>query len=49
LVVQIDPSLEIIHELALEGGPGAYRTFSEESDGCIKVALEPGRRAPRAA
>lgn len=29
------------HHLPLEEGPGAYRTFQQKEDGCIKVVLRP--------
>jgi threonine dehydrogenase-like Zn-dependent dehydrogenase len=38
---EIDPSFVITHKLKLEDGPGAYRTFRDKKDGCIKVVLKP--------
>ena len=38
---QIDPSFVIAHRLPLEEAPGAYRTFRDKGDGCIKVVLTP--------
>jgi threonine dehydrogenase-like Zn-dependent dehydrogenase len=38
---EIDPSFAITHRLALEEGPGAYKTFRDKKDGCIKVVLIP--------
>ena len=38
---EIDPSFIITHQLPLEQGPAAYKTFSEKRDGCIKVVLKP--------
>lgn len=38
---EIDPSFVITHELPLEEGPGAYKTFRDKEDGCIKVVLKP--------
>jgi len=37
----IDPSFVITHTLPLDQGPGAYTTFSEKQDECIKVVLKP--------
>ncbi|HEY4297740.1 MAG TPA: zinc-dependent alcohol dehydrogenase, partial [Paraburkholderia sp.] len=34
---QIDPSFVITHTVALEDGPGMYKTFRDKQDGCIKV------------
>ena len=36
---EIDPSFVITHRLPLEEAPGAYRTFRDKQDGCIKVVL----------
>jgi threonine dehydrogenase-like Zn-dependent dehydrogenase len=38
---QIDPSFVITHRLPLEEAPGAYKTFRDKEDGCIKVVLRP--------
>jgi threonine dehydrogenase-like Zn-dependent dehydrogenase len=38
---QIDPSFIITHRLPLEEAPGAYTTFRDKEDGCIKVVLKP--------
>jgi threonine dehydrogenase-like Zn-dependent dehydrogenase len=38
---KIDPSFVITHRLPLEKGPGAYKTFRDKQDGCIKVVLKP--------
>jgi threonine dehydrogenase-like Zn-dependent dehydrogenase len=38
---EIDPSFVITHRLPLEEGPGAYKTFRDKEDGCIKVVLKP--------
>ena len=38
---EIDPSFVITHRLPLEEGPGAYKTFRDKKDGCIKVVLKP--------
>ena len=37
----IDPSFVITHRLPLEQAPGAYKTFRDKEDGCIKVVLKP--------
>ena len=37
----IDPTRVISHRLSLEEAPGAYRTFREKEDSCIKVVLKP--------
>jgi threonine dehydrogenase-like Zn-dependent dehydrogenase len=37
----IDPSFVITHRLALDDAPGAYQTFRDKQDGCIKVVLKP--------
>jgi threonine dehydrogenase-like Zn-dependent dehydrogenase len=39
----IDPSFIVTHEMALEDGPGMYRTFRNKQDGCIKTVLKPGQ------
>jgi len=38
---EIDPSFVVTHRLPLEEGPGAYETFRDKKDGCIKVVLNP--------
>jgi threonine dehydrogenase-like Zn-dependent dehydrogenase len=37
----IDPTRVISHRLSLEDAPGAYRTFREKEDSCIKVVMKP--------
>ncbi len=39
---EIDLSRVITHRLSLEDAPGAYRTFRDKVDSCIKVVLKPG-------
>ena len=38
---EIDPSFVITHRLRLDDAPGAYKTFRDKEDGCIKVVLKP--------
>ena len=38
---EIDPSFIITHRLKLSDGPGAYKTFRDKKDGCIKVVMTP--------
>jgi threonine dehydrogenase-like Zn-dependent dehydrogenase len=38
---EIDPSFVITHRLKLDDAPGAYTTFRDKKDGCIKVVLKP--------
>jgi threonine dehydrogenase-like Zn-dependent dehydrogenase len=38
---EIDPSFVITHRLRLDDAPGAYETFRDKKDGCIKVVLKP--------
>lgn len=38
---KIDPSFLITHRISLEDGPEAYKTFSEKTDGCVKVVIRP--------
>ena len=38
---EIDPSFVITHRLKLDEAPGAYKTFRDKKDGCIKVVLKP--------
>jgi threonine dehydrogenase-like Zn-dependent dehydrogenase len=42
---EIDPSFVITHRLSLDEAPEAYKTFKQQSDGCIKVVLKPGLKA----
>jgi threonine dehydrogenase-like Zn-dependent dehydrogenase len=46
---EIDPSRLITHRLDLDDAPGAYRTFRDKADHCIKVVLKPhgGRFQPQ--
>ena len=37
----IDPSFVITHRLKLTDAPGAYQTFRDKKDGCIKVVMTP--------
>jgi threonine dehydrogenase-like Zn-dependent dehydrogenase len=34
---EVDPSFVITHRVTLDELPGAYKTFNEKADGCIKV------------
>lgn len=45
---EIDPSFVITHRLTLDDAPGAYRTFRDKQDRCIKVVLDPWRNAAAA-
>jgi threonine dehydrogenase-like Zn-dependent dehydrogenase len=38
---EIDPTFVITHRLKLDQAPGAYRTFRDKQDSCIKVVLTP--------
>ncbi|MGH9627945.1 MAG: glutathione-dependent formaldehyde dehydrogenase, partial [Bryobacteraceae bacterium] len=38
---EIDPSFVITHRLRLEDAPGAYETFKNKEDQCIKVVMRP--------
>ena len=38
---EIDPSFIITHRLPLDEAPGAYATFRDKKDGCVKVVLTP--------
>ncbi len=38
---KIDPSFVITHRIPLAEAPGAYKTFRDKKDGCIKVVLKP--------
>jgi threonine dehydrogenase-like Zn-dependent dehydrogenase len=38
---EIDPSFIITHRLRLQDAPGAYKTFRDKQDECIKVVLNP--------
>ncbi|MGC4119744.1 MAG: zinc-dependent alcohol dehydrogenase [Myxococcales bacterium] len=42
---RIQPSRVFTHRVPLEQAPHAYHTFARKLDGCIKVALMPGRAA----
>lgn len=37
----VDPTFMITHRLSLEEAPGAYDTFKNKEDGCVKVVLSP--------
>jgi threonine dehydrogenase-like Zn-dependent dehydrogenase len=38
---KIDPSFVITHKVGLQDAPGAYKTFRDKDDGCIKVVINP--------
>jgi hypothetical protein len=38
---EIDPSFVITHKIKLQPAPGAYKTFRDKKDGCIKVVINP--------
>ena len=38
---EIDPSFVITHRLGLDEAPGAYKTFRDKQEQCIKVVLDP--------
>jgi threonine dehydrogenase-like Zn-dependent dehydrogenase len=38
---KLDASFVITHRLSLEDGPGAYATFRDKRDSCIKVVMHP--------
>ncbi|MGH9321428.1 MAG: hypothetical protein ACRD3V_16275, partial [Vicinamibacteria bacterium] len=38
---EIDPSTIITHRLSLEEAPGAYLTFRDKGEECIKVVMRP--------
>jgi threonine dehydrogenase-like Zn-dependent dehydrogenase len=38
---EIDSSFVITHQLPLDRGPEAYKTFRDKEDECIKVVLKP--------
>jgi threonine dehydrogenase-like Zn-dependent dehydrogenase len=42
---EIDPSFVITHRLSLDEVPGAYATFRDKEEGCIKVVIKPGTKA----
>ena len=44
---EIDPATIITHRLSLQDAPGAYRTFRDKDDKCIKVDSIPGAEAAR--
>ncbi len=37
----IDPSFVITHHFSIDDAPGAYRTFRDKKEDCIKVVLKP--------
>jgi threonine dehydrogenase-like Zn-dependent dehydrogenase len=39
-VGEIDPSFVITHKIGLQDAPGAYKTFRDKEDGCIKVVIK---------
>jgi threonine dehydrogenase-like Zn-dependent dehydrogenase len=45
---EIDPSFVITHRLGLDDAPGAYRTFRDKQEGCIKVVLDPWKNCTSA-
>jgi threonine dehydrogenase-like Zn-dependent dehydrogenase len=45
---EIDPSFVITHRLSLDEAPGAYKTFRDKQDECIKVVLDPWQEAAAA-
>jgi threonine dehydrogenase-like Zn-dependent dehydrogenase len=46
LCKELDPTFIITHRFSLEQAADAYRTFRNQSDGCIKVVMRPGTAAP---
>jgi threonine dehydrogenase-like Zn-dependent dehydrogenase len=42
---EIDPSFVITHRLSLDEAPGAYKTFRDKQEECIKVVLDPWKAA----
>ena len=38
---EIDPSFVITHKIRLQDAAGAYETFRDKEDGCIKVVINP--------
>lgn len=46
---RIDPSFIVAHRFLLSQGAEAYSLFSDRSDGCVKVVLDPSARAGRTA
>jgi threonine dehydrogenase-like Zn-dependent dehydrogenase len=46
---EIDPSFVITHRLGLDDAAGAYRTFRDKRDQCVKVVLDPWRSSVSAA
>ncbi len=38
---EIDPSFIISHRVKLDDAPGAYKTFRNDQDGCLKVVVKP--------
>jgi threonine dehydrogenase-like Zn-dependent dehydrogenase len=45
---EIDPSFVITHRLSLDEAPGAYQTFRDKEQQCIKVVLDPWKEAKAA-
>jgi threonine dehydrogenase-like Zn-dependent dehydrogenase len=45
---EIDPSFVITHRLSLDEAPGAYKTFRDKNEQCIKVVLDPWKEAKAA-
>jgi threonine dehydrogenase-like Zn-dependent dehydrogenase len=39
----IDPTFIVTHRLGLEDAPGAFETFKNKEDDCVKVVMTPGR------
>jgi threonine dehydrogenase-like Zn-dependent dehydrogenase len=42
----LNPAKLITHDLPLEDGVRAYDIFKNKQDGCIRVAMRPGVKAP---
>lgn len=45
---EIDPSFVITHRMSLQEAPGAYKTFRDKEQHCIKVVLDPWDEAKAA-
>jgi threonine dehydrogenase-like Zn-dependent dehydrogenase len=45
---EIDPSFVITHRLGLDEAPGAYQTFRDKEQQCVKVVLDPWKEAKAA-
>jgi threonine dehydrogenase-like Zn-dependent dehydrogenase len=45
---EIDPSFVITHRLSLDEAPGAYQTFRDKEQQCVKVVLDPWKEAKAA-